>query len=269
MGEGTDPKKEPESSSGKFVIAPRAKVEYLTSLGWPSNRQYIFDSFIKQPYSELQVPKRVEIYILAPSGSIYEDVRQLSKKVTQLDEMGHQVTVLVSATGANRSGTIAWTTQWNNRQNNFPFKEVCSCSQHNGESPHHRFHVLNTAGRCWQSCREVPSLRPGHRAKTHRAIDFIWPQLQEKDKSLASAGREPSFHKSYLESCLKSYHQTSEGLTHSLCFQRSRGSWLNEGKRNSRPRERKLLSRNVRKSWRTITMTAETASPLSLTQTCK
>ena len=204
MGEGTDPKKEPESSPGKFVIAPRAKVEYLTSLGWPSNRQYIFDSFIKQPYSELQVPKRVEIYILAPSGSRYEDVRQLSKKVTQLGEMGHQVTVLVSATGANRSGTIAWTTQWNNRQNNFPFKEVCSCSQHNGESPHHRFHVLNTAGRCWQSCREVPSLRPGHRAKTHRAIDFIWPQLQETDKSLASAGRESSFH--------KSYHHTSDGV---------------------------------------------------------
>ena len=107
----------------------------------------MFDSFIKQPQSELHVPKRVEIFILAPSGPRYEEVRQLSKKVAQLNEMGHQVTVLVSATGANRSGTIAWTTQWNNRQKNYSFKEVCSCSQQNGEGPHYRFHVLSTAGK--------------------------------------------------------------------------------------------------------------------------
>ena len=60
------------------MIAPRAKVEYLASLGWPSKWQYAFDSFIKQPRSELQIPKQVDIFILAPSGPIYEDVRQLS-----------------------------------------------------------------------------------------------------------------------------------------------------------------------------------------------
>ena len=77
------------------MIAPRAKTEYLASLGWPSNRQYVFDSFIKQPQSELHIPKQVEIFSLAPSGPIYEEVRQLSKRVTQLNEMGHDVTVLV------------------------------------------------------------------------------------------------------------------------------------------------------------------------------
>ena len=140
-------------------------------------------------HKELEMPAEAHYIIAAPSNPGYVETRRLGKFVTKMCDANRKVAVVVSATGANRSGTTVWTTQWNRRKANPSFRELCCCVFRQGQGPHHRLHVMTTPEEQWPECREVPGPKPGREGK----IKAIMKYLEHRLKGLAPAKDQPSY----------------------------------------------------------------------------